>query len=362
VRKGRRLAALALLLAAPAVAAGWARITAPLALVFPRDHGAHPDVRTEWWYTTGNVSDAGGRRFGFELAFFRRGLDPTPPAPGSSSLRARQILAAHLAVADVARGGLRFAERVRRLDGLLAGAATEDLDVVIEDWAMRRLASGAIELGAEDRASGTALSLSLEPQTPLVLEGNGGLSRKGPEPGNASAYVSYPRMAVRGRLTVDGRPHVVEGEAWFDHEWGTTGLAPGVVGWDWLGLRLADGREVMLYRMRRGDGSAAPESAGTLIGRDGASRQLTSAEFTVEPLAFWTSPRTRSRYPSLLRVLVPSAGLDLEVRPMISDAEIDARASTGTVYWEGPVTASGTVTGEGYLELTGYAGSLSGLF
>jgi predicted secreted hydrolase len=362
VTKGRRLAALALLLAAPAVAAGWARITAPLALAFPRDHGSHPDVRSEWWYTTGIVTDTDGRRFGFELAFFRQGLDPSPPGPGSSSLRARQILAAHLAVADVGGGRLRFAERVRRADAQLARAGSGDLDVFIEDWEMHRLPGGVIEISAEDRDSGTALALALDPETPLVLEGEGGVSRKGPEPGNASAYVSYPRLAVRGRLTVDGRRREVKGEGWFDHEWGTSQLGGGVVGWDWLGLRLADGRALMVYRLRQADGSAAPQSAATLIGRDGAPRHLAAPEFAVEPLSFWTSPHARARYPTHLRVLVAGAGLDIEVRPMIADAEIDARASTGTVYWEGPVTASGTVTGEGYLELTGYAGSLSGLF
>jgi predicted secreted hydrolase len=362
VTRGSRLATLALILALPAATAQWAHVTAPLALSFPRDYGAHPDMRTEWWYTTGLVADSGGRPFGFELAFFRRGLDPAPPAPGSSPLRARDVLAAHLAVADVAAGRVAFAQRLRRDDRLLAGAEKRDLDVFIEDWEMRRLPSGTIALRAQDRDSGTAVALELTPEKPLVLEGDRGVSRKGPGEGDASAYVSFTRLNVRGTVTVDGKAHAVQGQAWFDHEWGTTRLGPGVVGWDWYGVRLADGRDLMAYRLRtEGDGTA-PESAGTLVARDGTSRPLAASEFTLEALSWWRSPRTGARYPALVRIRVPGEGLDLEVRPVLADAELDARASTGTVYWEGPVTVTGTVAGEGYGELTGYAGSLAGLF
>jgi predicted secreted hydrolase len=197
--------------------------------------------------------------------------------------------------------------------------------------------------------------LELQASKPLVLQGEGGLSRKGPDPGNASVYVTFPRLAARGRIALDGRERAVQGEAWFDHEWGTTQLGAGVVGWDWLGLRLADGRELMLYRLRAADGTAAPPSAGTIVERDGTVRRLAASDFTLEPLSHWTSPRTGAHYPARLRVRVPSAALTLEVRPEIADAELDARASTGTIYWEGPVAVTGTSAGEGYLELTGYA-------
>ena len=361
--KGSRLAALVLVLATPAAtAAEWAQIAAPLALVFPRDHGSHPAFRTEWWYVAGQLADAGGRRLGFQLTFFRRGLDPSPPAPEASALRARQVLAAHLAVAEIGRGTMRFAERVRRIAAGLAGASEDDLDVFLDDWQMRRLASGVITLDAGDRDGGLALTLELRPEKPLVLQGAGGVSHKGPEPGNASAYVSFTRLAARGRVTLDGREAAVAGEAWFDHEWGSSRLGDGVVGWDWLGLRLADGRELMLYRLRTAGGGAAPESAATLVERDGSARHLASGEFTLEPLSWWTSPRNGARYPARLHVRVPGVGLDLEVRPEVADAELDARASTGTVYWEGPVAVTGTTPGEGYAEFTGYAGRVAGLF
>ena len=358
-----RLAALVLVLATQmAMAAEWARIGGPLALVFPRDHGSHPSFCTEWWYATGQVADSGGRRLGFQLTFFRKGLDPSPSAPESSALRARQVLAAHLAVAEIGRGTMRFAERVRRVAAGMAAASENDLDVFLDDWQMRRLPSGAISLDAGDRDGGLTLTLELQPAKSLVLHAEGGVSRKGPEPGNASVYVSYTRLAARGRLSLDGRERAVQGEAWFDHEWGSSQLGGGMVGWDWLGLCLGDGRELMLYRLRDATGGAAPESAGTLVARDGTTRHLAAAEFAVEPLSLWTSPRTGARYPARVRVRVPGVGLDLEVRPEIADAELDARASTGTVYWEGPVAVTGTTPGEGYAEFTGYAGRVVGLF
>jgi predicted secreted hydrolase len=265
-------------------------------------------------------------------------------------------------VAEVGRGTMRFAQRVRRIAAGMAGAREDDLNLFLDDWEMRLLPSGAITFIADDRDSGTALTLELEPGKPLLLQGENGLSRKGPEPGNASVYVSFTRLAARGRLTLDGRERAVQGEAWFDHEWGTSQLGAGVVGWDWLGLRLADGRELMLYRLRNADGSAAPQSAGNLVERDGTTHRLAVSDFTLEPLSWWTSPRTGARYPARVRVRVPAVGLDLEVRPEIADAELDARASTGTIYWEGPVAVAGTATGEGYLELTGYAGSMAKTF
>ncbi len=361
--RGSALAAIVLVLATSAVTpAQWGRITAPPAFVFPRDHGSHPAFQTEWWYVTGQLADPSGRRYGFQVTFFRQGLDPSPPAAGASALRARQVLAAHLAVAEIGPKRMRFAERLRRIAAGMAGASEHDLDVFLDDWQMRRLPSGIITIDADDRDGGLALTLELRPEKPLVLHGEGGASRKGPEPGNASAYVSFTRMAVGGRLSLDGRERSVQGEGWFDHEWGSSRLGGGVAGWDWLGLRLGDGRELMLYRLRTAGGGAVAESAGTLVGRDGSVRHFASGEFTLERLSWWTSPRSGARYPARLHVRVPGASLDLEVRPEVAGAELDARATTGTVYWEGPVAVTGTATGEGYLELTGYAGRVAGLF
>jgi len=359
----------ALLLAAVAVGAspaaapdGWHRVERPPELVFPRDHGVHPVFQTEWWYVTGVVADPDGARRGFQLTFFRQGIDPSPPAPGQSDLRARQVLAGHLAVADLPARRFLTAERLRRADGRLAGWSSDGLDLWLEDWSIRLDAAGALHLSAEDRDAGIGLDLTIEPTRPLVRQGVGGFSQKGPETGNASVYLSWTRLATHGNLTVDGREIAVTGTSWMDHEWGTSQLGPAVVGWDWFSLRLNDGRDLMAYRLRRADGTADPFSSGTLVAPDGSVRHLTAADLVIQPGATWTSPATGATYPVHWRLAVPTAGIELELAPMLDNAEVDGRASTGVAYWEGPVTVAGSTSGEGYVELTGYAGSLSGRF
>jgi predicted secreted hydrolase len=361
VRRGDAAAA-ALLLLLPAATTGppWATVRPGVEIVLPRDHGAHLGYRTEWWYLTGIARADDGRELGWQLTFFRRGIDPAPATPGQSALRARHVLAAHLAVADPNDGTFRHAERLRRLGGGLATARTDDLEVVLDDWWLRRDPADRLQLHAADPAAGLELDLELEPRKPLVRHGAGGYSRKGEQEGNASAYLSWTRLATRGAVTVDGRRVEVRGEAWFDHEWGSTQLGASVVGWDWFAVRLADGRDLMLYQLRRADGRPAEFSAGTVVAPDGTSRALAVGDFTVTPLASWRSPISGAVYPAAWRVTVPSAALDLEVRPRLANAELRAERSTATTYWEGPVAVSGTVAGEGYAELTGYAGTMAG--
>jgi predicted secreted hydrolase len=367
VRKAEALRAGLLLVVAIAAGAavaagpgGWLRVEGPPELSFPADHGPHPRYRSEWWYVTGIVADRQGGRRGFQLTFFRQGLDPDPVAPGQSDLRARQVLAAHLAVADVPGGRFLAAQRLRRADDLLAGWRGEGLDLWLEGWSVRLGPDGVLHLAADDRAAGIALELALEPTRPLVLQGVDGFSAKGPEPGNASVYLSWTRLATRGTLTVGGRTLEVTGTSWMDHEWGTSQLGPGVVGWDWFSLRLGDGRDLMVYRLRRADGSADPASSGTLVAAGGSTRRLTADQVVLEPRGTWASPVTGAVYPVRWRLAVPSAGIELDLIPLLDDAEVDGRATTGVAYWEGPVAASGSVPGEGYVELTGYAGGLSG--
>jgi predicted secreted hydrolase len=346
----------------------WSRIEAPIAVHWPRDHGAHFDVRTEWWYATGEFADGDGHRFGFQVTVFRQGLDHRPPRDGDAPLRARQALAANVALTDLGAGTLRYTERLRRLGAGLAWASETDLDVGIEDVTLRRTNSGAIAIAAGARAAGFTLELELSPEKAVVMHGATGVSRKGPEPGNASAYASFSRLAVTGRLRLrDGAAEsvrAVHGAAWFDHEWGTSQLGDGVVGWDWTGLRLDDGRELMLYRLRTADGTASPFSAGTLIERDGSARSLAPEEFEFAPAAdgTWRSPASGARYSLRWRVSVPSAGIRGELAARLEPCELDARASTGTIYWEGPAGLAGTVAGTGFLELAGYATSLAGDF
>ena len=340
----------------------WERVLPDRVLTYPADHGAHPSYQTEWWSLIGNASDARGRRFGFQLTVFRRGLDPRSSAPGSSALRARHVFAGHLALTDVEEGRTRFAERLRRGGTPLASASTTDLDLVLEDWSLRRTPDNRLLARAADRASGIELELELTPDKPLVLHGAGGYSPKGTAPGSASAYASWTRLTAKGRLVSGSVEAEVEGAAWLDHEHGSNVLEDTVVGWDWFGLQLDDGRDLMVFLLRGADGSLSPLSAGTLIERDGSTRALGAGDFVLEPQESWTSPRTGAVYPTRWSLSVPSAELRLEIVPLVRDAELQATRSTGVVYWEGPVSLSGSQGGRGYGELTGYAGSMASRF
>ena len=343
-------------------AAEWTGVTGPPALVFPRDHGAHPGHLTEWWYVTGLVDADDGNRYGFQLTFFRQGLAAGEAEPGSSGLRARQIVAAHLAIADISKGQFRHVERLRRADGALAGYSVADLEVWLDDWQLVRDEDGTVSARAWDTVTGIGLDLELRPQRELVLHGAGGYSQKGAEVGNASVYVSWTRLAVTGELEVGGSRLAVSGSAWFDHEWGTSQLGEAVVGWDWFSLRLEDGRDLMVYCLRRGDGNVDPFSSGSLVTAGGDAVKLSADDVLIEPTGFWTSEDSGGTYPSGWRLRIPRHAIDLELRPLIAGAEIDGSRTTGVVYWEGPVAATGSATGEGYVELTGYAGSLEGHF
>lgn len=343
----------------------WRRIEPGLTLAYPADHGSHPDFETEWWYLTGQLTDAEGARFGFQFTVFRRGLEPGERPEGASPLRANEVYAGHLVLTDVAGQETRFAERVGRASPL-ARASRTDLDVRLDDWSLVRTlpADGeeTLLVTAADPARGFGLEFVLRPRKPLVRHGDGGLSPKGPEPGNASAYVSWTRLALDGSLLLDGRTRAVEGSAWYDHEFGSTVLGDGAVGWDWFGLQLDDGRELMLFALRDASGRALAASAATLVECDGTARPLGRDLFTLRSEAAWTSPRTGATYPAGWRIAVPGAGLELTLTPLVPDCELVSGASTGVSYWEGPVEVRGSAVGRGYAELTGYAGSMAARF
>jgi predicted secreted hydrolase len=331
---------------------GFAQALTPRAFHFPEDHGPHPEFRTEWWYYTGNLATAEGRRFGFQLTFFRNALSPHPPER-ASRWATNQVYLAHFTVTDVETGRFRSFERLERGAVGLAGAQGSPFRVWLGDWASAgpegRETATPIRLTAAD--DGTAIDLTLQAGKPPVLEGDHGLSRKGPEPGQASYYYSLPRMPAAGTVRSGGTSYAVSGLVWMDREWSTSSLSSDQVGWDWFSLQLADGRELMLYRLRRKDGSADPASSGTLIAADGSSRPLGSTDVKLDTAGVWTSPRSGARYPSRFHLRLPALGLDLDIRPLLSDQELD----TSFRYWEGAVAVTGTVAGSGYVELTGYA-------
>jgi predicted secreted hydrolase len=347
------------------VAAGFERAAGSRAWRFPRDHGAHPAYETEWWYLTGIVRDASGRRFGYQVTFFRVGLPAGRPeaaqaAAALSPWRARDLILAHAAVTDVQGRRLSFADRADRAVLGFAFADTAGLDVAVGAWRLRgRDGEMTVRIPADETAR-IGLDLTLRAERPPVLHGDGGLTAKGSGPdAGASWYVSVPRLRTEGALHAGGRRHAVSGTSWMDHEFFTGGLAPGQEGWDWLSLRLEDGRDVMLYRLR-GAGGATDFALGTATARDGtAARPLDAAGAVFQPRECWRSPATGVEYPVAWRIELPREDLALEVRTPVEAQEIPSRESVGFSYWEGLVDAAGrwegrSVRGEGYLEMTGY--------
>jgi len=334
--------------------AGFARAVATRAFSFPRDHGPHPDYKTEWWYYTGTLKTAAGRRFGFQLTFFRSAL-VARPVERSSPWGANHVYMAHFAVSDVTGRRFYAFERLSRAALGLAGAAAEPFHVWVEDWS-----AGPPSMRLSAAAEGVAIDLTLRSLGPVVLEGDRGLSRKGPEPGNASYYYSLTRIPTQGVVAIGSDTYQVSGFCWMDREWGTSALGRDLVGWDWFALRLADGRDVMFYRLRRRDGSADRRSAGTLIAPDGSTRALEREDVAIEVLDTWRSARTGSAYPAHWRLGIPREGLALEITPWLPDQELDLTVR----YWEGAVKVTGAangrpVDGDGYAELTGYGGTIS---
>ena len=334
-------------------AAGFAKALTPREFSFPQDHGPHPQFRNEWWYVTGNLDDASGRRFGFELTIFRFSLTPEPPEQ-DSAWRTNQVYIAHLALTDADRNRFYVAERFSRGALSLAGAQAEPFRVWIDDWEIA--ADGDSDLWLI-RAAGDefALDLELRPLKQPVLNGEQGLSRKSSSTDSASYYYSITRLGTEGVLTVAGVKYEVSGLSWLDREWSTSALAPDQVGWDWFSLQLDDGTDLMLYNIRRTDGTADGKSSGTITFADGASRGLQQEEFGIVVNDTWDSPEGGT-YPSRWTISVPAQGLEIEISPVIADQEL----FTTVRYWEGAVDISGTrhgepVSGRGYVELTGYA-------
>ena len=354
--------------ASTAAAEAPATVSAQRVLDFPRDFGAHPAARTEWWYATGWLEPADAPtaaepqpRHGFQLTFFRSRT--TVDAANPSRFAASQLLFAHAAVTDLAGRRLRHDQRIARQGFGIAEAATDDTDVRLRGWHFARRGPAArsryrAELASPD--AGFTLALALETTQPVLLQGEAGYSRKGPRPEQASHYYSQPQLAVSGTLSLDGRASAVRGRAWLDHEWSDTLLDPQAVGWDWIGMNLLDGRALTAFRLRRADGSAL-YAGGSLRGPGETHAQpFASDAVRFEPGRAWTSPATRTRYPVEWTVHTP-AGRHT-VRALLDAQELDSRASTGAIYWEGLselLDAAGARVGLGYLEMTGYAARLA---
>ena len=347
MRRRRLLAAL------PAMALPWPALGLPARrLAFPADHGAHPEFRTEWWYITGHAQ-SGGRSFGFQVTFFRSRVDGTQQM--QSKFAAKQLLFAHAAVTDVQARQLRHDDRIARAGFGIAQAAETDGNLRLRDWSLAR-EGGAWH--AVIPAGDFALDLRCAPTQPVLLQGDQGLSRKGPKPEQASYYYSEPQLAVSGRLTLQGRALEVTGKAWMDHEVSDEYLHPDAAGWDWIGMNLDDGSALMGFRIRGKNGSTLWDG-GTFRSARGEQYVASRGETEFRPQRRWTSPLSNASYPVEWLVRTPA---DIyTVRAVVDNQELDSRGSTGAIYWEGLsdlLDGNGKRVGRGYLEMTGYAGRL----
>lgn len=326
---------------------------------FPQDYGAHERFQNEWWYYTGDLAAKNGDRYGFELTFFRLGIQPG--IARASAWDVNDLYLAHLAISDIHGQKFSYSERTGRAALQQAGAASGDEHAWIGSWRARRLANGLHLLDASD--GGVSVHLTAAPAKPAAIHGSDGVSRKGGCASCASHYYSFTRLRTTGTITVDGATRTVSGFAWNDHEWGSDEVEPGVAGWSWFSMQLDNGTDIMLYLLRRNDGQIVAQSSGTIDDAAGRTQHLSLREISVEPKAWWTSPHDGARYPARWRVNIGSHHLALDVEPLLADQELLTRRSTRIAYWEGACAVRGTYEGKqvggfGYTELTGYASHL----
>ncbi|HEY5574265.1 MAG TPA: lipocalin-like domain-containing protein [Anaerolineales bacterium] len=348
---------------------GFARAQGPIELQFPRDHGPHPDYQTEWWYYTGNLEASDGNHFGYQLTFFRRALIPEETlSERRSDWATNQVYMAHFALTAVKDGDFYNFERFSRGALELAGAQALPYRVWLHDWQVEQLDERVYQLKAEQ--ADVSILLQLTDVKGPILHGIDGYSKKGPQPGNASHYISQTRLETSGEVTINGQEHTVTGTSWMDHEFSTSALSGDQVGWDWFSIQVKDEKgsqegalELMVFQIRKEDGSIDPHSGGTIIYPDGATRTLHPEDFEITSLASWRSPRTGATYPAQWLIIVPAEELRVEIEPYVADQELNVSFD----YWEGAVRIGGTwqgqtVAGSGYVELTGYTESIAGEF
>ena len=336
----------------------WSRALAPWSWQFPRDHGAHPEFKTEWWYLTGNLQDSSGNPYGYQVTFFRHGLQPVVTQAGSA-WAVRDIYFAHLAVTDGKKDRFYFAEKLSR--GALGEVqiATHDCSIRIHDWSLRRTNNSTFAMKTWAPEEKFGLELTVRPLKSIAFHGNGGLSQKSATPGNASHYYSYTRMETKGDLLIGDRRIPVTGLTWFDREFSTSALGQNQEGWDWFCLQFDSGEELMLYRMRNPGDRTDPSSSGTWIPKSGPTSPLKNEDFQIEALGRWKAPGGKT-YPSGWKISVPRLELEGVVKPLVLDQELRLRRIGNLRYWEGACTFQGTRNGKplsgcGYTELTGYA-------
>ncbi|MBV9404189.1 MAG: hypothetical protein JO211_02525 [Acidobacteriaceae bacterium] len=340
----------------------WESAQAGYRYAFPRDHFNHAEYQTEWWYYTGNLRAPNGHRFGFELTFFRQAvpLSAEDHLASDDVWRPDPMYLAHLALSDLDAGKFYHAERLNRAGPGLAGISLDQRRYWNGNWQVRWLSLQTQEQELQAVCDQFTLTLRLDPQKPLIIHGQNGVSRKGAAPGEASHYISFTRLAATGRLTLDENTFLLNGLAWMDHEFFTEPKDNTLAGWDWFAIQLENNEEIMLYRLRRSSGDVDPYSSGTFVDSNNCAHFLRSAQFSVTPQEIWQSPASGARYPITWKISIPSLDLQLTETTPLKSQELSSRANVAPSYWEGAVTYSGQIharpiTGVGYLEMTGYA-------
>jgi predicted secreted hydrolase len=323
---------------------------------FPEDHGAHTDFKTEWWYFTGNLESEDGHEFGYQLTFFRQGvIDPSTQTPASRFIQ-RDMKFAHFAVSDISEKTFHHFQKVSRGAFGEAGFGNDAVVAWIENWTCELIGPHDFRLRAE--SEGTSIDLELRSRRDPVWHGADQVSQKAEGPGRASHYYSLTRMETTGTVRIGDREWRVSGLTWFDHEWATNQLAAHQSGWDWFSLQFENGSELMLFQIRTKDGGRDPYSSGTWIAPDGSTTKIGVADFELKPTKWWTSPKTKGRYPIAWNLDLPSNNLSLQLEARFAKQELD----TGPfAYWEGAIRAEGSLRGKGYLEMTGYSGGIVGM-
>ncbi len=319
---------------------------------FPRDHGSHDEYRTEWWYYTGHLRTDAGHRYGFEVTFFRVGVVP-PDEPSTTSWDLRNLALAHFAITDIDRQQFRYAEKLNRQSPFTASAAAGVLDVFNEGWSATTTADGAWRIVAFN--GGDSVDLVMRSRKPPAVHGENGLSVKAEGIGYASHYYSMTRLDVTGSINRQR----CRGVAWMDHEFGSSKLREDQQGWDWFSIQFDNDSELMLYQIRRADGTPDSTSSGSLVTSDGSVIHIRRDQMRIEPNGRWHSSKSSATYPMGWRISVPAFGIAVTLNPAMRNQELITHASTNVTYWEGAVDVSGTfgnsvVSGAGYVEMTGY--------
>jgi len=338
-------------------------VTGPCYLEFPEDHGPHPGFRTEWWYYTGNVSEKDGRKFGFQLTFFRsriddESMDPQKRSDKVSPWRTQQLILAHAAVTDISEKKHHQAELLARQAMGIADAVRKDdrTRIFLNTWSSDLMPQNHI-LKADTRDF--SFEFSLVPMKKPVLHGDQGYSRKGRQVESASCYYSFTRLKAQGKIRVGSKNFEVAGFAWMDHEFSTNPLEADLVGWDWFSIQLDNNTELMAYFLRKKDGSFSNASSATFVTVSGDSIHLTREDMDLKTMKTWKSNQTGGIYPSRWRLKIPQLKLELEIKSIVPDQEMQTPETAGVTYWEGSVSVEGVMNGQvvsgmGYTELTGY--------